>query len=269
VIYPEDGTLYSFTTHGKKDLTIGCFSDVHNEGYGLSPLFSNEKLMNSCDLLVNIGDMLSNSNGLRSIFIGYLDAQLPFASKKPILNFRGNHEYVGCSPNTFFDVFGTPDFKGYSMTRFGDVCLIGLDVWNSEQRKWLKEAIKHPDFQTAKHRILITHFPATHAKRSWAATLLKTLDGIFTGKDPAATIDLLVAGHIHTGSYTKKNTGVTVPTTGKPYPPAVKVPFDMVVNEGARGTFDNCMTLVEVKGDSMTVKMLRLDGSVSKEYKVK
>ena len=34
-------------------------------------------------------------------------------------------------------------------------------------------------------------------------------------------------------------------------------------------TYNNCMTVVEAKGDSLVVKLIRMDGSVSKEYKIK
>ena len=269
-VYPEDGSLYTFTTHGKKDLTMGIFTDVHNEGYALSPLLNNKKLMDSCDILVNVGDMLSNSTGVLSIIYGYLDAQTIFASKKPILNFRGNHEYAGCSPGTFFEVFGTPDFKGYSINRFGDVCIIGLDVWNSNQRAWLKEAVKRPEFTTAKHRILFAHFPI-HAPRTYYTNgINNVIDGIFTGKNPVAKIDLLISGHMHRGSFMPANSGVTT-TIGKNSRKinSMKVPFAVFVNEGNRGSRDNSMTIVEAKGDSLKVKLIRIDGSVSQEFKIK
>lgn len=269
VTFPQDGSLYTFTTHGKKDLTIGVFTDVHNEGYGLKPLLENKKLMDNCDILVNVGDMLSNSTGIRSIFHGYLDAQLSFASKKPILNFRGNHEYAGSSPNTFFDVFGTPDFNGYSINRFGDVCIIGLDVWNSKQREWLKKAVRTPDFQTAKHRILFAHYPTLSPKSGYARNILSTLNGIFTGNTPAERLDLLVSGHIHRGYFAPANTNIAVTIDGKKKHSTAKVPFAMFINEGVRYTYDNCMTVVEAKGDSLVVKLIRMDGSVSKEYKIK
>ena len=267
--YPQDGSFYTFTTHGKKDLTIGVFTDVHNEGDAFKPLLSNKKLMDNCDILVNVGDMISNSTGVLAIFQGYLKAQLGFARNKPILNFRGNHEYAGSSPNTFFDVFGTPDFKGYSINRFGDVCIIGLDVWNSNQREWLKKAVKTPAFQTAKHRIMFAHFPLVKQKSRYEKTVLEVLDGIFTGKNPTERLDLLVSGHLHRAYFTEKNSTQSVAVDGLRTIPSAKIPFAYFVNEGMRRTYDNCMTFIEAKGDSLVLKLVRLDGSVSKEYKIK
>lgn len=270
VVYPADGSFYTFTTHGKKDLTIAVFTDVHNNGLNMRPLLDNPKLMNSCDILVNVGDMLSNSTGVRSIFNGYLADQITFASKKPILNFRGNHEEVGCSPGTFFDVFGTPDFKGYSLNRFGDVCIIGLDISAPDQREWLKKAILTPDFQTAKHRILFAHYPPTGRNSHHSRTIMKVLDGIFTGKNPAATIDLMVSGHLHRGIFTAKNSGKSVPVVpGRRIFKGEIVPFDFYVHTTISGNPDNRMALIEAKGDSLTIKLIRVDGSVFKEFKIK
>ena len=226
--------------------------------------------MDSCDILINAGDMLSNSTGVLSIMRGYLDAQTVFAKQKPILNFRGNHEYAGCAPGSYMDVFGTPDFKGYSLNRFGDVCIIGLDVWNGTQKEWLKKAVKHPDFTTAKHRILIAHYPPTWARSRHARTIMGVLDGIFTGKNPIATIDLMISGHLHRGSFTAKNSALSIPINpkGKSFK-AEKVPFALYVNEGVRANRENCMTIVEAKGDSLKLKLVRMDGSISKEYKIK
>ncbi|MBR2510265.1 MAG: fibronectin type III domain-containing protein [Lentisphaeria bacterium] len=268
--YPGQGEYFTFTTHGKKDLTIAAFSDVHNDGYALQTLLANKKVMDKFDILVNVGDMTSNSTGSRSIIHGYLAGQLAFASKKPVLNFRGNHEYAGFAPGSFFEMFGTPDFKGYSINRFGDVCIIGLDCMNRDQRAWLKKAVKTPEFQTAKHRIMFAHFPPTHANREFTKILLRDTEGIFTGKNPSERLDLLISGHTHRGSFTAKNSDKIeyLKYSGKPGNPA-KVPFPVIVNEGNRYTCDNVMTAVEAKGDSLTVKLYRMDGTVSKEYKIK
>ena len=268
--YPGNDSYFTFTTHGKKDLTIAAFSDVHNNGYSLQSLLENKKVMDKFDLLVNIGDMTSNSTGALSIIHGYLGSQMPFASKKPILNFRGNHEYAGIAPGAFFEMFGTPDFKGYSLNRFGDVCIIGLDCENRNQREWLKQAVKSPEFHTAKHRIMFVHYPPTHANRAFTKTLLRYTDGIFTGKNPTERLDLLVAGHTHRGSFTAKNSDKIeyLKPFNRPGNP-VKVPFPVVVNEGNQVTFNNVMTAIEAKGDSLTVKLYRIDGTVSKEYKIK
>jgi hypothetical protein len=96
------------------------------------------------------------------------------------------------------------------------------------------------------------------------------LDGIFTGKNPVATIDLMIAGHLHRGSFTAKNSALSIPINpkGKSFK-AEKVPFAFYVNEGVRANRENCMTIVEAKGDSLKLKLIRMDGTVSKEFKIK
>ena len=75
---------------------------------------------------------------------------------------------------------------------------------------------------------------------------------------------------MHRGSFMPANSGVTT-TIGKNSRKinSMKVPFAVFVNEGNRGSRDNSMTIVEAKGDSLKVKLIRIDGSVSQEFKIK
>ena len=266
VQYPVDGSCYTFAMHGKKDLSFLVFSDIHCDGYAWQSLLQSKTAQN-CDLIVNIGDMLSNSTGILSIFHGYLDAQLPFAARKPLLNFRGNHEQRGTSPSTFDEVFASPGWKGYSLHRFGDVCLIGLDVGNGDdQRKWLKEVIKTPEFRTAKHRIVLNHYPAIKTK---SGTYLDLIDGIFAGKDRLADIDLYLCGHRHRGFYVAKDSDRYVLMSNEKSSKIQPLPFFMIVNEGPNIYIDNTAMLIETKGDSLTVKLLKRDGSIYRTFKIK
>ena len=264
VQYPADGGCYSFTVHGKKDLTFLAFVDVHGNG-GIWGELIGSQIVQNCDLIVNIGDMITNGSGVPSIFLGYLDAQLSFASRKPLLNFRGNHEYRGSSPGTFDVVFGSPGWKGYSLHRFGDVCLIGLDAFNDTQGKWLKTAVETPAFRTAKHRIVVAHYPATMSRSRTA----KDFYGIFTGEGRSADIDLYLCGHQHRGAFVAKNTEKYLRFDNRKSRKVEKLPFDLIVNEGPNTLDENTAMLVEAKGDSLTVKLLKPDGSVYRFFKIK
>ena len=210
--------------------------------------------------------MLSNSTGILSIFHGYLDAQLPFASRKPLLNFRGNHETRGTSPATFDDVFASPGWQGYSLHRFGDVCLIGMDLENAKQREWLKAVVKTPEFRTAKHRIVLNHYPAVKTR---GGKCLDVLTGIFVGENRLADIDLYLSGHRHRGAYMVKNSNqYTFMNNGKSIN-VQHLPFAMIVNDGPNFSADNTAMLVEAKGDSLTVKLLKRDGSIYHTFKIK
>ena len=263
VQYPADG-CYTFSTHGKKDLSFLVFVDVHGNGGTWQSLIRSRTVQN-CDLIVNIGDMISNSTGVRSIFAGYLDAQLPFATRKPLLNFRGNHEYRGTSPGTFDEVLGAPGWKGHSLHRFGDVCLIGLDPFNDTQREWLKKAVETPEFRTAKHRIILAHYPVTRINSRQG----KEYDGIFIGKDRYVNIDLYLCGHQHRGAFVAKNTDQCRWLDNGKSIKVEKLPFDMIINEGPNIVNDNTAMLVEAKGDSLTVKLLKPDGSLYRFFKIK
>ena len=43
----------------------------------------------------------------------------------------------------------------------------------------------------------------------------------------------------------------------------------MIVNEGPNYSIDNTAMLVEAKGDSLTVKLLKRDGSIYHTFKIK
>ena len=128
---------------------------------------------------------------------------------------RGNHEYRGEESGRFFRYFGGPENKSYFMFRQGNVCFIVLDSGEDkpriarnplyfrtfdqelmhEQRKWLETAVKHPDFQTAKFRVVLIHSPMHEPYMAKSSKILT--DGLLTGDKAKYKIDLWVCGHTH------------------------------------------------------------------------
>ena len=129
---------------------------------------------------------------------------------------RGNHEYRGTESCHFFRYFGeVGNTRSYSMFRQGNVCFIVLDsgedkprVANNpnyyrtfdqplmhEQRKWLEEAVKRPEFQTAKFRVVLVHSPMHQPYMSKSAKIVT--DGILSGDKTQYKIDLWVCAHTH------------------------------------------------------------------------
>lgn len=255
---------FTLPSAAQENLTFAVVSDIHNFRQRLNKLMP---LVNGCDFLVNLGDMVNIANAPGFFLNGYLAGELEFAASRPLVNLRGNHEFRGLMPELFFEYFRRPDNKPYFLSRLGNLCIIGLDagedgrepismtILNGE-RQWLKSAVRTPEFQTAKHRIILIHIPPMQ-NNSTTQRVTSLIDGIFTG-DNAEKIDILLAGHTHKASFTPANSSeCTVYEPKMQKLQVVKMPFPVICNSGMGET----LLKVEVKGDSLEVICLRKDGS--------
>ena len=265
-VFPADGKAWEFKIPeaDKENFSFAVFSDIHNFRQRLDKLMP---LAKGCDFLVNLGDMVNIANAPGFFLNGYLAGELEFAASRPLVNLRGNHEFRGLMPELFFEYFRRPDYKPYFMSRLGNLCIIGLDAGEdgrepismtilSGEREWLKSAVRAPEFQTARHRIILIHIPPMQ-NNSTTQRVTTLLNGIFTG-DKAEKIDLLLAGHTHKASFTPANSSeCTIYEPKMQKLQVVKMPFPVICNSGMGET----MLKVEVKGDSLEVICLRKDGS--------
>ena len=89
------------------------------------------------------------------------------------------------------------------------------------------------------------------------------------GKNRSASIDLYLCGHVHRGAFAGKNTGKLEWLDKGETLKEKKLPFDMIINEGPNIANENTAMLVEAKGDHLTVKLLKRDGSVYRSFKIK
>ena len=273
-VYPENGGAWEFKVPeaDRANFTFAVFSDIHNFRQRLDKLMPMSK---DCDFLVNLGDMVNIANAPNFFLDGYLGSQLAYAASRPLVNLRGNHEFRGSMPELFFEYFRRPDGKPYFMSRMGSLCIIGLDAGEDgrepismtiipSQRKWLREAVKSKEFQSARHRIVLMHIPPMQ-KNSTTARVIALLDGIFNQK-PENKIDVLLAGHTHKASFTPANSAeCTIYEPKMQKLAVVKMPFPVICNSGMGET----MLKVEVKANSLEVICLRKDGSTLFKQKIK
>ena len=205
---------------------------------------------------------------------------------------RGNHEYRGTESSHFFRYFGeVGNTRSYSMFRQGNVCFIVLDsgedkprVTNNpnycrtfdqplmhEQRKWLEDAVKRPEFQTAKFRVVLVHSPMHQPYMSKSAKIVT--DGILSGDKAQYKIDLWVCAHTH--RYARSV------APGKPElrcidERAVSVkdsPFItngvLLVNDGPNGKdADGSGILFHFKENEIEVKAMWQDGKVFDHFSI-
>ncbi len=194
--------------------------------------------LSQCDMLISLGDF---ANKFDLFEYGYFAGGLDFLQtcdewSRPLVAVRGNHEFRGREADDFFSYFASPAGVAYYGFRYGPVCFLILDAgecdpynarpgahtvlnrdgdfW-SQQRRWLADYVKTPDFQEARYRIVLAHGApiATGPNHYMADHLLNLTDGILTGDAPAYTIDLWLAGHIH--QYRRDDAGTI---SGIPFP---------------------------------------------------
>lgn len=171
------------------------------------------------DFFIHVGDFHGVINHFRNDVFDSILKTIP--SEMPIITVRGNHEFEGAEAQQWLEHFQYKNGKSYGMLRMGEVCYILLDTGHhlpkytknphkiymglnqldtllEEQRIWLNEVVKTPEFQTAKFRVAVAHV-APHGQgdsfRHMVPRTQKMVGDVFkNGKYP---LDLWIAGHTH------------------------------------------------------------------------
>jgi hypothetical protein len=204
---------------------------------------------------------------------------------------RGNHEYRGDYSGDFFRYFGGRENKSYNMFRQGNVCFIVLDagedkpripktenygrtfdrVLMNEQRAWLEQVVKTPEFQTAKFRIVLLHSPMTEKYMGKSGKILT--DGLLTGENAPHKIHLWVTAHTHRYARTVAAGQTAVRVTDEKAAPYVKSPFAgkslLIVNDGPGGADLNISGLLfHFKENEINIKAMTPEGDVFDHFSV-
>lgn len=232
-----------------------------------------------CSFFVHVGDFHGVINHFRNDVFDSVLKTIP--SEMYIVAARGNHEFEGAEAQQWVDHFSYSTGKSYGMFRAGEVCYIVLDTGHhlgkysrnshnvhmglnyldtllEEQTAWLKEAVKSPEFQTAKFRIAIAHV-APHGQsdsfKHMVPRTQKMVQDVF--KNSKYPLDLWLAGHTHvykrTPSHPEWNFPVIVVGGGGPN--AEKRP--------------GLALLFDVQPGKITMKALNADGSVCDTFELK
>ena len=246
VCFPEGEPPFSFKLPGREadECRFLIFTDVHGKKFRLERFLRESKLIGECDFIVNMGDMITNSNGPVPIFEGYLDAETFYVSRHPMFNLRGNHEDRGILPSSYVQLFGHQGGRPYFVHYVGKLCIIGVDggedylnqfnePYIAEQNAWLRGVVASEEFRSAEKRVLLSHMPILEAGK-YTAVMQRLLDGVFVGEHPLATVDVMLSGHTHRASFTEpgKDTFTCFYLDGTETRSCVPVPFPIVCNSG-------------------------------------
>lgn len=232
----------------------------------------------SADRIIYAGDMMNNmqltANTVMPVeepYASFLNKSVElFASEKPFYMLRGESETRGDISRHFRDYFPTRSGRLYNAYRWGDLMVVMLDggeskadgsptarvtnlgmfdQYREQEARWLEALIKTEEYQTAKYRIVFSHFPVTN----------ETLDDTEAGAAHFAqvmlpvlnrgNVDLLVAGHRHPESHTMIAKG----SRGNEFPVLVQG-----YNFGARVDIVDENISVKTAGEGVKTKVKKL-----------
>lgn len=198
-----DGKLRTFKTLSKKseNFSFIMLSDLHGKSKILETILTDRENQNA-DMIFLIGDMVSGMSGRGIIYNGFLNT-VAKNWNKPFYYSRGNHEYRGNSPSSYFDMFAK---NGKSYQEFshkgiffviidtdGDV-KIGDEYFN-EQREWFQNVVNSSEFRNAEYRVLLSHFPLISTRYGGGKEAWAFMESISENQREA--FDLMLAGHVH------------------------------------------------------------------------
>lgn len=261
---------FTFTTPATDAKEVSCvvLNDMHDspEAYG--------KLMGlvkdrSYEFVALNGDSFHYQTDEQQIINHLL---LPctslFASEKPFIMIRGNHETRGKFRREFKNYFALPDNKYHFSFRQGPVYWVMLDTGEDKpddhpvyagivdfdglrerQAKWLEEVVKTKEYQEAAYRVVVMHIPPYHSGDWHGPTHCREL---FSPIFEANKVDLVVSGHTH-------RYGVHPPDGDHTYP--------IVIGGGSK---EGTRTVMHIHADRnrLHLDMLREDGEKVGEYTV-
>ncbi|WP_316794346.1 FN3 domain-containing metallophosphoesterase family protein [Pedobacter frigoris] len=260
---------YSFTTPKLNPETVEwlIMNDIHDRPESIPHLMKLNGTDNYDYVFYN-GDLFDYQTDEQQI-IDHMLTPSAFASTKPFMFVRGNHETRGKFCRELADYFSNKDGKGYFAYQWGPVFNVVLDTgedkedshpvyagivdfddYRMEQAKWLEEVMTSSAFKRAKFRVVMMHIPHFHSGDAHGPLHVRELFAPIFAKHK---VDIVISGHTH-------KFGV--------WPPSAEHPYPIIIGGGPR---DGNRTLIKVKADQKTLNltMLKDDGTEVGKYSLK
>ncbi len=205
-------------------------SDLHRRPEVLEQML-NALDYQSADYIIYAGDMMDNMQIMPNTalapeepYTSFVNKSVElFASSRDFCMLRGEHETRGDISRFFRNYFPHQSGRLYNAYRWGDLMVVMLDggesqadgdpmaritnlgqfdQYREQEARWLASVIQTPEYQSARYRIVFSHFPVTgetldEANAGAAHFARLMLPVLNQGK-----VDLLVAGHRHPEGYT-------------------------------------------------------------------
>ncbi|MCM4172796.1 metallophosphoesterase [Arenibacter sp. TNZ] len=264
------GDIHTFRTPKKDSDTVSCviLNDIHDRPYSFSDLLSLNKDF-PFDFVALNGDMFDHQTDEQQL-IDHLITPCTtlFASHRPFLMIRGNHETRGKFARNIKDYFTFPDNEYYFSFKQGPVHWIVLDTgedkedetpvygdivcfdaFREKQAKWLEEELQSLKFKNCKFRVVLMHIPPFYSG-DWHGTThcRKLFHPIFENHG----VNMVISGHTH-------RYGV--------HPPSEEHNYPIIIGGGPK---TGNRTLIQFKADDLEleVQMIRDDGTNVGKYRI-
>lgn len=258
----------TFRTPSPKDLEVSCLilNDIHDRPYSFGELFKLCQGVNFDFVALN-GDMFDFQTDEQQLIDHLIDpCTTLFASGKPFLMIRGNHETRGKYARQFKDYFSYPNGEYFFSFKRGPVHfiildsgedkpdtageyygMVNFDPFREREADWLEKELQNPMYSDCKYKVVLMHIPPFHSG-DWHGTMhCRTL---FHPLFEKYQIDLVVSGHTH-------RYGVHAPSEEHRYP---------IIIGGGPKTGNRTVIQLQANTKQLQIKMIRDDGELVGEY---
>ncbi len=245
-------------------------SDIHGNSEKYRTLVSHLPMERVEAVFLN-GDTMDYQDVPDQPYGGFVDTSVElFATEKPFVAIRGNHETRGRYARDYHNYVYLPEGKFYGLYRVGDTAIVALDSGEDkpdghpvyagivafddylrEQAGWLEQVVESERFTSAKHRIVLVHIPPVNRKDP-SKEHAREADGgaqrvydLFVPILNRADIDLMMSGHTHRQMTIEPKEGM--------------YEFPIVVND------NRSASLVHVSPGGISVRTVDTDGNVTLE----
>ncbi len=260
---------YKFTTPDKEGTHVSCkiFNDIHDYHNLFEQMLSYD-IMPDYDFVFFNGDMLNTTVSETNILTNLLTPCLKiFASEKPIVTVRGNHEVRREWARHYFDYFDMGnDNKGYFSFRWGPVFFIALDSgedaedsdpdnlfafdsYREQQAAWLRGVLESDERKSAAYTVVFMHIPTwtNTAKERHGMTHSRAM---FEPLFHEYGIDVLISGHTH-------KPGIYPADSSHKYPIVIGGGYD--TSSGSQ--YHPTMITIDANPYSMEIKIYNYSGN--------
>lgn len=262
-IYSDTYTFTSFDPN-QQELRWLVLNDLHDRPESF-PLLLNLVKKEDYDFVFLNGDMFNFQTDEEQVIDHLIKPCTDgFASTKPLIYVRGNHEMRGRFAQRLKDYFSFPQGQ-YFAYQIGPVYTIVLDTgeeqtktgfdqsdaYREKQAAWMVELMKSAAYQSAKYKVVMMHIPPQYSFEYKGSQHCKQL---FSPILDRYGVDLVISGHTHVF-------GV--------HPPVKGVHNYPIIIGG--GPLPGNRTIIHVKAgvEQLNVKMIKEDGIMVGEYQVK
>ncbi len=265
-----DTALFSFTTPEKDAQDVSCvvLNDVHDTPSAFGELLAlhQDKPYNFVVLNGDTFDWQESEQQLIDHLL--LPCTELFASEKPFIMSRGNHETRGAFRREFKKYFDYPEDRFYYSFKQGPVYwvildtgedkpddhpvyagIVNFDGYREQQARWLQQVVNSDDYKNAAFRVVLMHIPPFHHNGWHGPTHCQQLfNPIFNDN----RVNLVLSGHTH-------RLGV--------HPPDHEHQYPIIIGGGSKAGSRTAIHVL-ANNDQLKVEMKKDDGTVVGEYQI-